>query len=236
LEELERIIITELGYDILTAERFKLTNRCTTAIANALMADLGIVDENEFLGRTKVQNMFERHRSSIADSHNVDKELICIKFDGRRDKTIDWNKRFSFEEHISVISEPGHEYLDHFTPKSGRAVDITQELYDLLLQYGSNSSLIAIGADSTATNTGRHGGAIRLLEERLQRPLFWIICLLHFNELPLRHLFKYYDGGATGPRTFSGSIGQSIENLRLEPIVEFEPLDGPDTHLPKEFI
>ena len=49
--------------------------------------------------------------------------------------------------------------------------------------------LRAIGADSTAVNTGKNG-AIRLLECHLKRALQWFICSLHVNELPLRHLCK----------------------------------------------
>lgn len=50
---------------------------------------------------------------------------------------------------------------------------------------------MAVGSDRTNTNTGKVGGVIRLLENRLSRPLQWIICLLHANELPLRHFFTY---------------------------------------------
>jgi len=35
--------------------------------------------------------------------------------------------------------------------------------------------------------------AIRLLQERLNKLLQWAICLLHFNELPLRHVFSSLD-------------------------------------------
>ena len=48
----------------------------------------------------------------------------------------------------------------------------------------------AIGADSTAVNTGNENAAIRLLERHLKRALHWFICCLHVNELLLRHLGK----------------------------------------------
>lgn len=66
--------------------------------------------------------------------------------------------------------------------------------------------LICIGCDGTNVNTGIKGGVIRLIELELKRPLQWFICQLHGNELTLRHLFQYLDGGTTGPHNFSGSM------------------------------
>ena len=51
-----------------------------------------------------------------------------------------------------------------------------------------------VGADSTTIDTGYKNGAIRGLECQLHRPLQWIICSLHLNELPLRHLCRKYIG------------------------------------------
>ena len=53
-----------------------------------------------------------------------------------------------------------------------------------------DDKLRAIGADSTAVNTGNKNGAIRLLECHLKRALHWFICGLHVNKLPLRHVCK----------------------------------------------
>ena len=54
-----------------------------------------------------------------------------------------------------------------------------------------------VGSDSTACITGNIGGVICLLEKSLGRRLMWSICLLHTNELPLRHLFTDLDGPTT---------------------------------------
>ena len=66
---------------------------------------------------------------------------------------------------------------------------------------------------------------MRHLEEKLQRPLQWIICLLHFNELPFKHLFKKIDGFATGPEKYSGPIGRILNVCEERAIVSFEPID-----------
>lgn len=50
----------------------------------------------------------------------------------------------------------------------------------------------------------------------------WIICLLHLNELPFRHLFEYIDGSTSGPRTFSGTIGKDLETCEKKTVVRFK--------------
>ena len=72
--------------------------------------------------------------------------------------------------------------------------------------------LKVIGGDSTAVNTGRKGGAITLLEKELDRRLVWLICLLHVNELPLRHLFVDLDGPTQGDKAFKGPIGKILKH------------------------
>ncbi|GBN34685.1 hypothetical protein AVEN_116955-1 [Araneus ventricosus] len=66
------------------------------------------------------------------------------------------------------------------------------------------SNLNLLGCDGTVVNTGVFNGVIRRLELKLQRPIQWIICLLHFNELSLRPLFERK---SSGPSSYTGDIG-----------------------------
>ena len=99
------------------------------------------------------------------------------------------------EEHYSLCSEPGGEYMCHLTihPKN-RAKDTTAAeqiaiaIYEWIRDNGIDNTLQAVGGDSTNVNTGWKGGAIHFLEAKLGRKLIWLICALHTNELPLRHL------------------------------------------------
>ena len=40
--------------------------------------------------------------------------------------------------------------------------------------------------------------------------MLWSICLLHTNELPLRHLFTDLDGPSTGANSFQSVIGKLL--------------------------
>ncbi|GBO17713.1 hypothetical protein AVEN_142841-1 [Araneus ventricosus] len=92
-----------------------------------------------------------------------------IYFDGRKDNTIFQEKigakiyrRIRKEEHISVIHEPGGQYIGHITPASGIGSDIAK--WSLKYLEDNNvaiNELEAIGCDGTATNTGWRNGVIR---------------------------------------------------------------------------
>ena len=63
-----------------------------------------------------------------------------------------------------------------------------------------------IGSVGTVTITGTTRGRIASLKALLQRPLQWVICLLHCNKLPLQHIFKALDGATKSPDSFAGFI------------------------------
>lgn len=117
--------------------------------------------------------------------------------------------------------------MGYITPTSGTSKCIEQAITDHFLERElSMECLLAVGCDGTNVNVGTNGGIIRLLEKRLNKPLQWIICLLHMNELPLRHLFVHIDGSTTGLQTFSGEIGKQLESCEKKSVVQFQPISA----------
>jgi desulfoferrodoxin (superoxide reductase-like protein) len=155
------------------------------------------------------------------------KHVSGLYFDGRKDKTRVQVKKgkksyphILTEEHITLVSEPTSQYLGHITPASGTAKNIQSAIVSFLLANEIDTDkLTVIGCDGTNVNTGTLGGIIRLVEMQLHRPFHWFICMLHGNELPLRHLFQRLDGGTQGPNLFSGDIGKALGNCELQPSV-----------------
>ena len=92
----------------------------------------------------------------------------------------------------------------------------------------SVDKLVAMGCDGTNVNTGQHNGVIRLVEIEVGKPLQWLVCQFHGNELPLRHLLQHLDGTTTGPLAFSGPIDKALSICHLMPVIEFEKLQFPD--------
>ena len=80
--------------------------------------------------------------------------------------------------------------------------------------------------------TGKSKGFIASLETLIRRPLQWFICLLHLNELPLRHVFQKVfqnlNGVTSEPDSFSGSIGRQLNSAVSEwKVVKFKSIPIP---------
>lgn len=159
-------------------------------------------------------------------------QIPALYFDGRKDKTLTITEKDGqkyrhnvLEEHISLIKEPDSKFLGYIIPSSGTSKCIEQAITKYLLEAGmSMEHLLAIGCDGTNVNVGKNGGIIRLLEKRLNKPLQWIVCLLHMNELPLRHLFIHIDGSTSGSQTFTRKIGKELESCENRPVVLFQSI------------
>uniref|UniRef100_A0A6P7H1G5 Uncharacterized protein LOC114349192 n=1 Tax=Diabrotica virgifera virgifera TaxID=50390 RepID=A0A6P7H1G5_DIAVI len=129
------------------------------------------------------------------------------------------------DEHVSIIYEPGSGYLGHVSPLSGSAENIKNAICMFLTEFNINrSDILAIGCDGTVINTGNLGGVMCLLEKEFGRHLHWIVCQLHSNELPLRHLIEKLDGTTSGPRGFSGPIGKSLAICDQLPVINYKPI------------
>ena len=119
---------------------------------------------------------------------------------------MDYTSATEIEEHVVVLTEPGERYVAHFTPQSGKALDLLNELYSTHLQFGGRVKVL--GCDGTAVNTGTAGGVCRLFELVTGAPVHWFVCQLHGNELGLRHVLLTLDGTTAGLRSFTGPIGR----------------------------
>lgn len=181
-------------------DRCGLSVRSAAAVASAVLQDVGLVNDINnttlVIDKNKIHRALSKSRDSL--SNKYDGVLVhSIYFDGRKDKTLvsetkdgrNYRKEV-LEEHISILTEPESLFLGHITPKSGTGKEISSSILDFLKNKEFDlKSIVCIGCDGTATNTGWKGGVISYMEKELGRPLQWAICLLHANELPLRHLF-----------------------------------------------
>lgn len=72
--------------------------------------------------------------------------------------------------------------------------------------------------------TGIDNGIIKQLEISLGKSVHWFICLLHTNELPLRHLIQQIDVKINDPKGFAGPIGKQLNKCEEMPVVPFQKL------------
>jgi hypothetical protein len=218
------------------SDRYELSDICAAAVSSAVLTDFGIVtpkDKSKVIDKSKVRREREKNRLQLQTSGKPS-AITGLYFDGRKDKTLINTKdgsthyrRTVVQEHVSLIEEPGSSYLGHVTPDNGSAKGVAHSIVRFLSDSKiSADKLVAVGCDRTNVNTGNKGGVIALLEQHYKKPLQWLVCQLHANELPFRHLLQHLDGETTGPRAFSGPIGKDLSACEQLPVKKYEKIEA----------
>ncbi|GBN79931.1 hypothetical protein AVEN_236472-1 [Araneus ventricosus] len=102
---------------------------------------------------------------------------------------ITYIQQVRIEEHVSLVKEPGSEYICHVSVNFGRAQITGNCIYSFLSCVDNDidvTKFVAIDCDGTSVKTGVKEGIIHIMELILNRPLQWFVCPLHANDLPLR--------------------------------------------------
>ena len=204
---------------VMISERYQLSDRESAAVANAALKDAGLITKKTCHWQKQVAKR-EKYRNIISEEEAILYKFIDgIYIDGRKDATLQtehdaqtgkYYHKAELQERIVVVGKPGACYLTHVFPQGGRGIIIANEVYDAIKSTELSYTLNIIGTDVTASMTGNKAGFIRCLEEKLGRPLQWVVCLLHCNELPLRHVFLELDGTTKSPDSFSGPLRKKL--------------------------
>lgn len=205
-------------------DRYGVSHRAAAALASGLMKDLNIKDKNDqmlIVDKNKVQRERNRCRNEALKKRLDTSTLLAFAFDSRKDETLvsemihnKLHTRKIKEPHMVVVREPNSTYLGYIISTEETAEAKCHQLIDF---FGKNDisldSLVAILSNGEPVNTGVRGGIIRLFEQHLKRSLHWCVCLLHFNELPLRHLYDALEKSVTtGPGTSTGQLSALLAN------------------------
>ena len=219
----------------MAADRYGVSNRATAAIATAALIDFGLItpeDQSLVTDKNKVARAREKYRRQLQMEERMEiNDIFGIYFDGRYDSTLSkveikgkWHPKTIMEEHYVVICQNG-TYLFHTSPESGHGIQIASSIYANLEKLVLKEKILLVGCDGTNVNVGWKNGAIVNLEKMLGRELQWAVCLLHTIELPLRHIFEYFDGKTSGPISFSGPIGKLLKGkLSHMSVINFDPI------------
>ena len=251
--------MTKIPNIALASVRYGVEDRPTAAIVTATLQDYGIITEEDCsqvvdpskIRRWKTKVMVEHQCSG--EIENQEDKVMCLFFDGRRDSTkmMLFNEETgkfyqskSMEEHYSITVEPDGRYVDHFVPEpatktTSHAKQIAIYIVKWLKEHSADDTILAIGGDSTNTNTGWKGGVISYVEEMLGRKLIWLVCNLHTNELPMRALVENLIDQTESSTGFSGTIGKALDKVNEMPTnYQFRPITiGEDlVELPEEVV
>ena len=207
--------------------------RNTALLATALLVDLKLVTKDEahlIIDPSKI--MKEERLEAKKDLEEV--KVVAVFVDGRKDKTKmiiedengDEFARTVTEEHYT-LTDP-NKYLTHVTPDEGTGAKGTAEkVLEFLSDVKQLENVKVIGGDSTNSNTGWKDGAFHHIEVGKKEKVVWDICLLHTQELGLRHLMKNRGMETSGADCYTGDLGPIIKDDVHEYEVNdnFEKLD-----------
>nr|XP_047127618.1 uncharacterized protein LOC124808520 [Hydra vulgaris] len=231
--------------------RYGVSSRAAAALTTAAWIDAGLISEKDTqfivdhqkIARAQAKIMIELKNETLKSIYN--RNINCILFDSRKDITKvkleveGFSNYFPVsinEEHYTTCMEPGGKFLFHFTPKKSTEEEkhadiVTNHLVEWMIQHGVDKSIQALGGDSTNVNTGWEKSVIQFVELKLNKRLNWLICALHTNELPLRHLIVELDGKTLSNNKWSGELGKLLDtvtdldaNKNFEKITLGEPL------------
>lgn len=205
-------------------DQANISSRYGALLATALLRDLNM--PNIIRKRHKIDNERYNSRKVSVNSNKCIEVLEGISFDGKREKCleqIEVNGKLrninTIKEHITVVKEPNSIFIGYFSPNNGKGTTLANGIIDFLNEQTiSINQLVAVNCDGTRTNTGKNNGALCKLEEHLQRPLQWLVCLFHFNELPFTALLKALLGNASGPQNWPGIIGKTLPICETIPV------------------
>ncbi|GBN55207.1 hypothetical protein AVEN_211628-1 [Araneus ventricosus] len=151
---------------------------------------------------------------------DYDHDQLRLYLDGRKDRTLsmeDNRRKVIIKEHISLVKEPGSEYIGHVSVNFGRAQIIGNSIYSFLLCVDNDIDVTKLVATEHLST--------QVSKEVLYVTWNWFVCQLHANELPLRHLFTHVDGTTTGPRSLTGEIRKSLAGCEKLSVVSSTPIE-----------
>uniref|UniRef100_A0A2S2QQI7 DUF4371 domain-containing protein n=1 Tax=Sipha flava TaxID=143950 RepID=A0A2S2QQI7_9HEMI len=161
----------------LISDRYGLSDRPSAAIASCVLQDVGMIKEGDH-SLVIDKNNVRREKNKIRDylqKKSPNTKILEVYFDSRKNNTYFQKKirnkmyrKLKKKKHISLVQEPGEQYIGHMTSKSENGSEIFKNITCYLENKNVDfKQLIAIGCDETATNTGWKIGVIHNIEVKL---------------------------------------------------------------------
>ena len=207
-------------------DRYQISDRGAAKVANGLLKDLGLVRPGKtdlLIGPSKVRRQRKKWGTKLelehlglalsqglyTDGKKVptlvrDDRETKVQVPGRRGRgayrtVTTTSNKLEVQDHYPIVSEPGGEYVTHVTPNDGTGKSIAKEVVTVVRER--DMRLRVLGLDGCPVNTGIHNGVTRWVELELGETVQHIVCILHFNELFLHHIFADADGVTLAPGT-----------------------------------
>ncbi|GBM82313.1 hypothetical protein AVEN_193558-1 [Araneus ventricosus] len=180
-------VVTKVLAAVRTLDRFGISDRAGAGIVSAALQDVGIISESNVLdvvGRNKIRRGRTKARTTLLSQSVIkdyDHDQFGLYFYGRKDyqikiKTLsmeDNRRKVIIEEHISLVKEPGSEYIGHVSVNFGREQIIGNHIYSYFLSCVDNhiDVIKLVATEHLSTQVSKEVFIIRNMEVILNRPL-----------------------------------------------------------------
>ncbi|GBO25927.1 hypothetical protein AVEN_173801-1 [Araneus ventricosus] len=145
-------IVTKALAAVRTLDRFGISDRAGAAILSAALQGVGIIISESNVLNVVDRNKIRRGRTKAGTTllsqviKDYDHDQFGLHFDGRKGGTLsmeDNRRKVIIEEHISLVKEPGSEYIGHVSINFWRAQIIGNNIYIVFLSCVDNDIDVA---------------------------------------------------------------------------------------------
>jgi hypothetical protein len=186
-----------------TLDRCKVSDRDAVHILVATAEALGhdakdLVINRNSISRKRSQFRILRYKEMVK-TFSIDRnQSAVVHWDGKLLPNI--TKDDKIERLAVLISYDGKDKLIG-APSIPQATGAEQAaaVYRCLEEWGLLDSVQAMCFDTTASNTGKHNGACRNIENILEKELLYLPCRHHIFEVVLKGVFNEVMGPTSGP-------------------------------------
>ena len=215
------------------ADRLRLSDNQTTMIVSAVIkAAGGNLDDFDISRSTSRRSrMLNRQKiaENVIDSVRLNPpQFGALHWDGKLLKDIVGEQH----EQLAVLVSGAPEYSEGKllgVPALSDSKGKTQAnaTLDLLEAWDLSDNVVALVFDTTASNSGIHNGAAKLIEESLGRKLLYLACRHHILEIFVGAVWKKLFGNIFGPENkFFANFKASWPTLDKELPIETLEIEG----------
>ncbi|GBL89051.1 hypothetical protein AVEN_255193-1 [Araneus ventricosus] len=227
-------VATKLSAVARTLDRFSISDRAGAAIVSAALQYVGIISESNVsnvVDRNKIRLERTKARTTLSSQSVIkdyDHEQFGLYFDRRKDGTLsmdDSRKKVIIEEHISLVKEPGSEYIGHLSINFGRQKIIGNNIYSFLSCVDNDIDVTKLVAtEHLSTRVSKEGDLKDVIDPVIKRNEFFgppenvLISMLaddrnRIREFALRRILKARKVKRSAATTTIGTNNIRIFNL-----------------------
>lgn len=176
-----------------TADRLALSDNQTTAMVAAVLK-AGGADLSDFTiststaRRSRINARYSLSENYMKSFSEKPPKYLALHWDGKLLKDVLGANPGDSVESLAVLVSGSPQYQEGkllgvpFIESSSGIAQANASM-DLLVAWGLTGNIVALVFDTTASNSGIRSGSAKLLEDRLDKKMFYLACRHHVLEL-----------------------------------------------------